>query len=125
MPGEPFRFEALLSNISARLIATPPDRIGPEIRGSLEQVREHFGVDRCSLLHLLPGKTAFRIIFISDVAGSPPPVGTDLPVSIVPWSTMRLADRRETVCFTNLDELPEAASVCSKLGTQCTEEKEK
>jgi hypothetical protein len=48
------KFEKFLADISATLVAIPPERVDDEIRNALKKVIEFFEIDRCSLLRLLP-----------------------------------------------------------------------
>jgi hypothetical protein len=80
-------FEKFLADLSATLVALPPNRVDDEIRNSLKKVLEFFQIDRWSLLQLLPGKMSWQIVHIADANGiSPYPTGTALPVSLVPWT---------------------------------------
>jgi hypothetical protein len=74
-PSEPekrLEFEKFLADLSARLVAVPPDRVDAEIRGALKQVLEFFQIDHFNLLRLLPGKTHFLVTHNADVDGIPP-----------------------------------------------------
>jgi formate hydrogenlyase transcriptional activator len=104
-------FEKFLADLSARLVALPPDRVDDEIRNALKEVLEFFQIGRISLLRLLPGKTLWEVTHNADAAGiSPYPVGTRLPVSLVPWAYKKLAEQREVFSFARLEELPEEAA---------------
>ena len=54
-------FEKFLADLSARLVALPPDRVDDEIRNALKKVLEFFQIDRFNLFRLLPGKTHFMV----------------------------------------------------------------
>ena len=110
-PQERLEFEKFLAYLSARLIALPPDRVDDEIRNALKKVLEFFQIDLISLLWLLPDKTSFMATHMADASGiSPFPVGTALPVSLVPWMYKKLAEEHEVVSFARLDELPAEAA---------------
>jgi formate hydrogenlyase transcriptional activator len=105
-------FEQFLADLSARFVALPPEQVDDEIRKALHAVLGFFGIDRCSLLRLLPCRTQWQVTHNADAAGdSPYPVETSLPVSLAPWAAERLADDRETFSFATLDDLPAAAAV--------------
>jgi formate hydrogenlyase transcriptional activator len=106
------QFERFLADLSARFVALPPERVDGEIRSALKEVLEFFRIDRCDLLRLLPGKEFFQVTHNADAAGSSPyPIGTALPVSLVPWAYKKLAVEREVFSFARLEELPEEAAI--------------
>jgi formate hydrogenlyase transcriptional activator len=101
----------LLADLSARFVALPPERVDDEIRNALKEVLEFFQIDRISLLRLMPGKTLWEVTHNADAAGiSPYPIGTALPVSLVPWAYKKLAEQREVFSFARLEELPAEAA---------------
>lgn len=111
-PEGSIHFERLLSDLSARFVALPPEQVDDEIQKALSEVLEFFRIDRCSLLRLLPCKTLWQITHNADAAGvSPYPVGSDLPLSLFPWAVERLAKQREVFSFAKLEDLPEAAAI--------------
>jgi PAS domain S-box-containing protein len=58
---ERLRFEQLLSELSARFVNIPPDRVDSEIDHGLRQILEFFKVDRAGLLWSLPDGSGHRI----------------------------------------------------------------
>ena len=105
-------FEQFLADLSAKFVALPPEQVDDEIRNALNAVLEFFGIDRISLLRLLPCRTQWLITHNADTAGdSPYPVETSLPVSLAPWAARKLADDRESFSFATLDDLPAKAAV--------------
>jgi formate hydrogenlyase transcriptional activator len=111
VPEKRLEFEKFLADLSATLVALPPNRVDDEIRNALKKVLEFFQIDRWSLLQLLPGKTSWQIVHIADADGiSPYPTGTALPVSLVPWTCKKLAEQREVFSFSRLEELPAEAA---------------
>ncbi len=110
-PIERAEFEKFLADLSARFITLPPEQVDDEIRNALKEVLEFFQIDRISLLRLLPGKTLWEVTHNADAAGiSPYPIGTHLPVSLVPWAYKKLAEQREVFSFARTEELPEEAA---------------
>jgi formate hydrogenlyase transcriptional activator len=111
IPEKRLEFEKFLADLSGRFVALPPERVDDEIRNALKEVLEFFQIDRISLLRLLPGKTLWEVTHNADAAGvSPYPIGTHLPVSLVPWAYKKLAEQREAFSFTRLEELPAEAA---------------
>ena len=106
------RFEGLLSDLSARLVAVPSDKVDVEIEYALNQIRQFFQVDRCGFLKASEDKTSWRITHISFADGVPPlPVNTDLPRALFPWVYRRLIEEHEVMLFSVLDELPAEADI--------------
>ena len=106
------RFERLLSDLSARFVNIPPDRVDSEIEDGLRQLLEFFQVDHCTLLRILPGKASFQITHDASSDDVPPvPVGVDLPRSLYPWAYEKLAEKHEVVSISRLDDLPAEANV--------------
>jgi PAS domain S-box-containing protein len=106
------RFERLLSDLSARFVKTPPDRVDSEIDYALKQILDFFQVDRVGLLRSLPDKSTYQItygVYAEDVPAVP--IGGELPRSIYPWAAEKLVDKHEVVSFSRLDDLPPEANV--------------
>jgi len=109
-PDRRLEFEKLLADLSARLVALPPERVDDEIRNALKEVLEFFQIDRCNLMRLLPGKTHFVVTHNADVNSiSPYPLDTPVPVSLFPWISEKL-QKGEVLSFARLEELPEEAA---------------
>jgi formate hydrogenlyase transcriptional activator len=106
------RFERLLSDLSARFVNLPPDRVDSEIDHGLKQILEFFRVDRAGLFRSLPHRSAYQIthaVYGEDVPSVP--VGVELPMSSHPWASEKLVERHEVVSFSMLDDLPPEAYV--------------
>jgi transcriptional regulator with GAF, ATPase, and Fis domain len=106
------RFERLLSDLSARFVNIPPDRVDSEIDYGLRQILEFFQVDRAGLMRSLPDRSAYQIthgVYSEDVP--PVPVGVELLRTIYPWVSEKLVEKHEVVSFSRLDDLPPEANV--------------
>lgn len=109
---ERLRFEQLMSDLSARFVNIPPDRVDAEIECGLKQILEFFQVDRCALLHGLPDRNSWKITHVALSEYAPPvPKGTELPRSINPWAYEKLTHKGEVVSFARVDEMPDEARV--------------
>jgi PAS domain S-box-containing protein len=109
---ERLRFEQLLSDLSARFVNIPPDRVDDEIEYGLKQILGFFQVDRCALLHVLPDRNSWKITHLAISEYAPPvPKGTELPQSINPWAYEKLTVKGEVVSFARVDEMPDEARV--------------
>jgi len=109
---ERLRFEQLLSDLSARFVNLPPDRVDSEIDHGLRQILEFFQVDRAGLLWSLPDGSGHQITHGVYGENVPPvPLGVKLPRSIYPWAFEKLVERHEVVSFSRLDDLPPEANV--------------
>jgi transcriptional regulator with GAF, ATPase, and Fis domain len=105
-------FEKFLADVSASLVALPPERVDDEIRNALKEVLEFFQIDRFVLLQLLPGRTSYQAVYSVAASGtSSRPSRTPLPVSLFPWTYKKLAEQREIFSFARLEELPAEAAI--------------
>jgi formate hydrogenlyase transcriptional activator len=106
------RFERLLSELSARFVNIPPDRVDSEIDYGLRQILEFFQVDRAGLMRSLPDRSAYQITHGAYGEDVPPvPVGVELARSLYPWASEKLVEKHEVVSFSRLDDLPPEANV--------------
>ncbi len=116
---ERLRFEQLLSDLSAKFVNIPPDRVDSEIEYGLRQILEFLQVDRCGLVQSLPGKTSWQITHVAYSDDVPPvPTGVELPRSINPWAYEKLTQKREVVAYSRLDDLPPEANVDKQTWTE-------
>ena len=104
-------FEKFMTDLSARFVALPPERVDDEIQRALKEVLEFFRIDHFNLLRLLPGKTHFMVTHNADADGIPPfPIRTPRPVSLDPWTVKTLSEDNEVFSFARLEEMPEEAA---------------
>jgi transcriptional regulator with GAF, ATPase, and Fis domain len=106
------RFERLLSDLSARFVKIPPDRVDSEIDYGLRQILEFFQVDRVGLMRSLPDRSGHQIthgVYGENVPSVP--VGVELPRTIYPWASEKLVEKHEVVSFSRLEDLPPEANV--------------
>jgi len=104
---ERLKFEALLSDLSARFIIMSPEE-----------------VDRCALVRVLKNKDSWEIThLVQNEEVLPLPLNKELPAKMFPWAHKRL-QRLEVVVFDSLLELPAEASIDKQtyedLGTRAT-----
>jgi PAS domain S-box-containing protein len=110
--GDRLQFEQMLSDLSARFINLPSEKLDDEIKHAMERVMEFFQVDRCGLLQALPGRDAWKITHLASSDFAPPiPIDTELPRSIHPWAYDRLTNHGEVVLFSKVDDMPDEARV--------------
>ncbi|MCX5914164.1 MAG: sigma 54-interacting transcriptional regulator [Deltaproteobacteria bacterium] len=111
IPEKRLEFEKFLADLSAELVALPPDRVDDEIQNALKDVLEFFQIDRCNLILRVPGKAVMQVTHNADVRGiSPYPIRTPRPISLFPWFHKMMTERREVVSFARLEELPTEAA---------------
>jgi len=111
---ERLRFEEMISEMSARFITLPHERINAEIGLALEQISKFLMVDDCTFFKTLPDKNQGQIIERSHLAHvkTIPPV-FDITASF-PWTYNKLIQTGQHISLTSLDELPSEASVDKK-----------
>jgi PAS domain S-box-containing protein len=103
-------FEELLSELSARFVNLPDERIDAEIHDAMSKFMKFFKVDRFGLVKLSPEKNTWMVTHCVSKPGVPKvPVGVDLPMSIRKWAYHKLVIQREVVAFAKLDDLPPEA----------------
>jgi len=109
---EHLRFEQMISNLSARFINVPGERLDDEIEAALAEVLDFFQVDRCGLLHISPARKHWIITHLAcSEHAEPIPVGTIMPRSINPWAYDRLTCAGKVVAFTRVEDMPDEAHV--------------
>ncbi|MFY9942127.1 MAG: sigma 54-interacting transcriptional regulator [Desulfobacterales bacterium] len=110
--SERLRFEQMISDLSARFINVPAERLDSEIENALKKLLEFFEVDRCGLLHALPGRDSWKITHVAYSENAAPiPVGTELPRSIYPWAYDRLTVQGKVVAYERVENMPDEAHV--------------
>ncbi len=113
---ERLEFEKFLADLSARFVSLHPEQVDNEINNAMKGILGFFGVDRCSLLRLMPGKTLWLVTHNADILGdSPYPVETPLPASLVPYFVRKLSVDQVTVAFSCVEDLPEEAALDKRL----------
>ena len=100
MAADPVLFENLLSEVSARLVASPPDRAN--VDGVLDLVRTALHADHCAFLKIEDETHAF-VVYGSCGTGD-----TNLAEAF-PWTCARLAAGAPVVVHRMSDLPPEAA----------------
>lgn len=103
---ERLRFEALLAELSARLIHVSAGDIDKALERALQQVGVFLGVDRASLDEYVGGAPGGRLSWALPGLEEPAPV---MNADQFPWTTKALA-RGDVVRFARRDELPEEAA---------------
>jgi len=105
-------FEKLLSDLSARFVNTPTDRVDAEIERSLKQILEFFQVERCGLIQILSDQASWQLTHAAFARGiQPPPLGVVFQASLFPYTYDKLTNKRQIHSLSKLDDLPAEASV--------------
>jgi len=104
---ERWRFEALLSELSAGLIHVPATDIDSALELALQQVGTFLGVDRGNLDEFVAPEPRIRISWTVPGLEEPPRV---MDAEQFPWTAAKLA-RGELVRFSRVDELPPEAAI--------------
>jgi formate hydrogenlyase transcriptional activator len=106
---EQVRFERLLSDLSAKFVRLPTDRVEGEIAHSLQLINEFICSEHCTLWKLSESRVklhATHSFCIQDIRLDP----KYLSNVKLPWLVDQL-NRRKIVMFSRIDQLPEEASV--------------
>jgi two-component system, LuxR family, sensor kinase FixL len=108
---EQLRFERIISDLSARFVRIPSDRLDEEITHALDELRVFFGCDRCGLLRPGAREGSFQLTHISFGEGiEQVPQHVDL-AAIFPWSYDMYFGRGEPIVFASTKEVPPEAAV--------------
>jgi transcriptional regulator with GAF, ATPase, and Fis domain len=109
--AERLEFETLISDMSALLIAAPPEQVESAIEMTLGHVRTFFEADRCGLLRVSGNQTVVNVAYAAYAEGVPI-VSGDLNLSeLFPWASQRLLVQRLPVIVYRMAELPPEAAV--------------
>jgi formate hydrogenlyase transcriptional activator len=106
---EQMRFEILLSDLSAKFVRLPTNRVEGEIAHSLQRLNDFISSEHCTLWKLSESKIRLHATysFSSQEIQFNPRFLSDVRL---PWLIDQL-NRREAVMFSRIAQLPEEASV--------------
>jgi len=104
------RFEEMLSDLSARLMAAPFDQVDSEIQFSLRQILEFFQVDRCALLEFQENNAFAGITHIVYGEGVEQVSGEVNLAELFPWCYAQLM-RGEHIRINREEDYPEEALI--------------
>ena len=102
------RFETLLSDLSARFMATPVDQVDSEIDHALKRLLEFFQVDRCSLLEFEKDQAFARITHAAFGEGLEPISGEINLAEQFPWCYEQLKQGKH-INISGVEDYPEEA----------------
>jgi formate hydrogenlyase transcriptional activator len=104
------RFEEMVSDLSARFMATPFDQVDSEIDHALGQILEFFQVDRCALLAFQEDNTLARVTHIASGEGVEPVSGEINLAELFPWCYGKLM-QGEHINISRVEDYPEDALI--------------
>jgi hypothetical protein len=108
---EALRFERLLSELSARFSALPPEDIDGAIDQALARIVSTMGIDRSTLNRVFPLTGRAEVTHSFAVEGVEPVPKRLIPArDSNPWA-MAKATANEPIIFSRLDDLPPEASL--------------
>jgi transcriptional regulator with GAF, ATPase, and Fis domain len=99
-------FEALLGEISGRLIAAEPDAVGGMIESALEQVMRFFSADRCALCCVSDDLNTVKVAHAAYADGVAKVSGEINLARLFPWTWRRTVVERQPAIMSSLFELP-------------------
>ncbi|MBP1751585.1 MAG: transcriptional regulator, Fis family [Geobacteraceae bacterium] len=106
---ETSRFEALLTDLSARFVKLGPGEIDQEIERSLELVGKFFKGDRCGILDVQSDRKICRLTH-AWFADGVERVSKDINLAThFPWSYKKHVENGQEVIFSKLTDLPPEA----------------
>jgi PAS domain S-box-containing protein len=110
-PAARLEFETLISDMSALLIAAPPEQVESAIEATLGHVRTFFEADRCGLLRVSGDQTFVNVAYAAYAEGVPVVAGDINLSELFPWASQRLLVQRLPVIVYRMAELPPEAAV--------------
>lgn len=103
------RFEAFISDLSARLVKLPSDKVDQEVEQALQKVMDLFQSDRCGLIQFDAERGFSQVSHAAYLKGISK-VSSDLNLArLFPWITERLIDHEESVVVERLEDMPPEA----------------
>ncbi len=102
------RFEEMLSDLSARLMATLFDQLDSEIHHALRQMLEFFQVGLCALLEVQEDRAFVRVTHAVYGEGVEPVSGEINIAELYPWTYGKLM-RGEHINISRVEDYPEEA----------------
>ena len=94
--AERLEFETLISNMSALLIAAPPEQVESAVEATLGHVHTFFEADRCGLLRVSAVQTFVNVAYAAYAEGVPIVSGDIYLSELFPWASQRLVAQRLT-----------------------------
>ena len=104
------RFETLVSDLSARFLATPCDQVDAEIVRGLREILEFLQVDRCALLEFRKNEADARITHAAWGEGIAPVSGEINLAELFPWCYRQL-QQGEIISLSRGENYPEEAVI--------------
>ena len=105
------RFEALISDLSARFVKLSTDDVDSEIELAMQMMMAFFHGDRCGMIEVHPQKIHTRITHVCQAEGiERVSVNINL-AALYPWHYKKLSIEKQPVSITCLSELPPEAEV--------------
>jgi hypothetical protein len=108
---ERVRFETLLSDTSARLVATQTNDLPAAITAALREVMMFFRADRCAILRVDTNAQTVHNTYTAYADGAPEVSTESNLLALFPWTGSRLIVDRTPVLISRLAELPPEAVV--------------
>jgi transcriptional regulator with GAF, ATPase, and Fis domain len=100
------QFEALITDLSARLIKAPMAEVDAEIEQALTMVRKIFQTDRCALLAVHPDRKYVHVTHASYGEGVKQVSGDINLADLFPWSYERLVVQGGIINYSRMEEIP-------------------
>jgi PAS domain S-box-containing protein len=102
------RFEQMVSEFSARLMATPLDQVDSMIENALRQVMKFFQIDRCGMLKVMEDDRFVRITHAVYDEGVEHVTGDLNLAKMFPWSYGKLLQGKH-ITISRVEDYPEDA----------------
>ena len=97
------RFQTFLADISTKLLEAQLDEIGEEIDSGLNQIAQHYGLDRASLWYFEDNKRVVRCVHQSTLQNDAMP--TPVALDRIPWIREQLLNGKD-VHLETIEDIP-------------------
>lgn len=105
--SERFRFEGLISDLSAGFVSLSPDKFGNEINRGLRFITEFFDADRCTIGLFSEDRTRLARVF-EYISEGAEPAPESISKEQMPWYLEQLM-QGNSVVFSRVEDLPPEA----------------
>lgn len=103
------KLEDLLTDLSTRFIAIPPETVQSEITAALVCLCAFLGTDRCALFQVRNAHRHIEAVHVGHSVADHGDMADVIQPSLHPWAYHRLVKEKQAVIFSTLADLPAAA----------------
>ncbi|MBL4581824.1 MAG: PAS domain S-box protein [Gammaproteobacteria bacterium] len=99
------RFQKFLAEISTQLLETHQNEIGGKIDSALNQIGQHYGLDRTSLWYFEDNKRLVRCVHQWSLEGEEMPIGDAVALDTIPWAGAKVLSGKD-ILINSIEDVP-------------------